>query len=81
MAGSQTAGREHVPEGKVRSSTSLRSDGLRVKCSNEGEILPGSHGDLGESHFTGRCGWKLILGMTEELRRQPSLGYTSEAWL
>lgn len=29
MAGSQTAGREHVPEGKVRRGTSLRSDGLR----------------------------------------------------
>lgn len=41
----------------------------------------GSQGDLGENRFAGRCGWKLILGMTKGLRRQPSLGHTSEARL
>lgn len=35
-----------------------RSDGWRgvgSKCGNEGEMLPGSHSDLGENCFTGQC--------------------------
>lgn len=67
-------------------ASSLRSDGWEGvgdegKYHNEGEMIPGSQGDLVENHFTGQHGWKLILGMTKELRRQPSLGHTSEAWL
>lgn len=52
MAGSQTAGRERVPEGEGRSKgrsgqqPQIRWLGGGCKCRNEGEMVPGSQGDL-----------------------------------
>lgn len=68
-------------QGKEWPAASAQMAGEGVRGRDAGELLRGSQGDLGENHFTGRCGWKLILGMTKELRRQPTLGHTSEAWL
>lgn len=87
MAGSKTTGREHVPRRKQwpvapdQTGPGRGVGGQAVKCNMDGEMSPGSQGDLGENHLTGGLGWKLILGITKMLRRQPSLGHASKAWL
>lgn len=45
-------------ESMSQKASSHRSDGWRgvgFKSGNEGEMLPGSHSDLGENYFTGQC--------------------------